>query len=184
MIRSTALFAVLSLLSPITRALRASSSTTRRTTTATASRKLQQQSIFGYTPQTQITDVAAIELDQMALEDILVINTFDAMQESLSIYINGAHSQSYAILSLAQPLDPSLDVTLQAGTLVVGPSVSGNPVRGYLLNSVTAGATQILVAYKTNDNQANYVGCQVGANPNPNTNGCKYKRKKKELWWC
>lgn len=137
----------------------------------------QQESILGYMPQSQaaVTDIAALDLDQMAMEEIMVINTVDALQEALAIYVSGAHSRPYAILTLSNPIDPSLNVNLPAGTLVVGQAFgSGDDVRGRLLQPVESGATELLVQYETTNTQENYVNCQVGSNPNPNVSGCKY----------
>ena len=45
-------------------------------------------------------------------------------------------------------------------------------VKGSLLGHYPAGTQTIRVKYHVNDVQSNFVGCQVGANPNPNTVGC------------
>merc|ERR1712194_212932 len=45
-------------------------------------------------------------------------------------------------------------------------------VLGKAYEDNAAGATSVIIQYKTTDSQKNYVGCQVGANPNPVTDGC------------
>jgi hypothetical protein len=56
---------------------------------------------------------------------------------------------------------------------VTGEAVaSGEQVQGRLLEPVSSGATTILVAYETTDNQDDYVNCQVGALLSPTIDGC------------
>jgi hypothetical protein len=46
-------------------------------------------------------------------------------------------------------------------------------VRGTLFETAFKGETVLRVQYETSSVQINYVGCQVGANPSPNTDGCE-----------
>ena len=137
--------------------------------------------ILSYNPMTQVTDAAAIDLDQIALESMLNAQTQQGVQGGLAIYSNGAFSKSYAILNLDEPLDPSMDISLPKGTPVVGQAVAGSEARGHLMENVTAGATTILVEYETGDEQRTYLGCQAGGNPDPNYDGCKFWKKKPKV---
>ena len=119
------------LLSSANGALRAASASTER--------QLQNhEPILSYTPMTQVTDTAAIDLDQMALESMVADQSAQAMERSLAIYTNGAFSQSYAVLTLNEPLDASLNITLAPGATVSGRSFGdrgASPVLGKLMDS-------------------------------------------------
>jgi hypothetical protein len=86
------------------------------------------------------------------------------------VYDRGAFSDPIAELKLGVPLSNPLS----EGDKVLGYSMGGvNAVNGYAIDNFPKGSTAIEVAYEISPIQANYVGCQVGGNPNPKTEGCK-----------
>lgn len=133
-----------------------------------ANRRLSYDLIAGYEPGSQVTDHNAIDLDQAAMEDQLALANEDSYAAARAIYEKGAFSKSTAKVSLTTAL-PS-DVL--KGTSITGVNANGEAVMGKAYEDNVAGATSLLVQYKTTDSQKNYVGCQVGANPAPNTEGC------------
>merc|ERR1712176_1601529 len=58
------------------------------------------------------------------------------------------------------------------GTTIMGVGADGNQVAGKAYEDNAAGATSIIIQYKTSDSQKNYVSCQVGASTTPNFDGC------------
>lgn len=86
----------------------------------------------------------------------------------MKIYTDGAFSKSIAKVQLASPLTSAVAEDDQ----ITGVNADGSQVVGKAYASYTAGADVIEIQYQTLDVQENYVGCQVGANPNPNTQGC------------
>jgi hypothetical protein len=112
----------------------------------------------------------ALDLDQAELEQQLAEGTDGSFAIAKSIYIDGAFSKSFATLTLTTPLSQSLD----KGTQVTGKTATGDDVNGKLLKDYPMDSTAIGVQYETNMVQSSYVGCQVGANPSPFTEGCKY----------
>lgn len=87
------------------------------------------------------------------------------------VYELGAHSKSYAELTLSAPLDTSL----AADTAVTGVATDGSSaVTGKIMEAAASGAQTVKVQYSTTKDQATYVGCQVGGSSSPVTTGCKY----------
>ena len=80
------------------------------------------------------------------------------------------HVGSTAILELDEPLDQDIP----AGMGVTIP-IGENDDTGYGTVYVNAkqGEKLILITYATTVNQDDFVGCQVGALPEPKTAGCK-----------
>lgn len=136
--------------------------------TVRANRRLSFELIAGYEPLSQVTDHNAIDLDQEAMEGQLALANDDAYASAKAIYEEGAFSKSVATVTLGAPL--ASDVP--KGTPIEGVNAEGVAVLGKAYEDNAAGATSIIIQYKTSDSQKNYVGCQVGANPNPNTDGC------------
>jgi hypothetical protein len=102
------------------------------------------------------------------MEEQLALGTDQSFETAKSIYSEGAHSKSIASITLNSGLlDP-----VPAKTPVSGKSTSGVEVVGTTYEDYEAGATNIIVQYDTITVQSNYVGCQVGASPTPNTEGC------------
>jgi hypothetical protein len=103
------------------------------------------------------------------MEVQLALATNQAYSTAKNIYTQGAHSKSVATVILSSGLLQSL----KADTEVTGMSADNSTeIAGRLYEDFAAGTTVIKVQYQTTDIQANYVGCQVGARPEPNTDGC------------
>lgn len=136
-------------------------------------RQLKRERILDYEPMAQVTDVAALDLDQLALESLLPLGTPDAMGQAMFVYTKGGFSGSYAILTLASPLSSATDFNMGEGTIVSGQSFEDKQeVRGVLMKPLTGGDTEVVVRYQTWENQRDYVGCNVGGSPNPILEGC------------
>jgi len=112
---------------------------------------------------------AAIDLDQQMIETQLALGTPDARAAALAVYQQGAHSKSFAEISL----NSGVASTVSEGAVCVGTSANGDEVRGTVMEEAAAGATTIKVQYGTSIVQDSYVNCQVGGSPEPNTEGCK-----------
>jgi len=142
----------------------------RTNSTYRQNRRLSLQRIAGYEPTTQVTDFNAIDLDQFYLEEQLALNTEEGFDDALRIYTEGAYSKSVAEITLRSPLPNT--VVVEKGDQVRGETASGDSVIGRFLEDYAAGETNIGIQYMTSDIQDNYVNCQVGASPAPNTEGC------------
>lgn len=137
-------------------------------------RKLAYERLAGYQPRSQVTDYAAIDLDQGEMEAELFIGRFI---KARIIYEQGGNSKSYARLSLQRPHGPT---KYPAGTQVFGVAPNGGETSGKLMEELVWGTNSTnvtaLVLYDTSDIQADYVGCRVGglyAFHDANLDGCK-----------
>lgn len=137
-------------------------------TSANSLRSLSEELFITYEPQTTVTDHAAIDLDQQAIEGQLAAGTEEGMANALRIYTEGAFSKSYAEITLDTPLTS----TLPKGTEVVGTNTNNDEIRGTILDEAEASDKIIRVQYATTGVQESYVGCQVGGNPEPVFDGC------------
>jgi hypothetical protein len=126
------------------------------------------EQIAGYEPLSVVTDHNAIDLDQEAMEQQLSLGNEDAYAQALRIYSEGAYSKSVAEVTLSEPL--IMDV--EKGTDIFGVGSDGNQVAGKAYEDNAAGATALIIQYRTSDSQKDYVSCQVGASTTPNTDGC------------
>jgi hypothetical protein len=96
---------------------------------------------------------------------------YESYYAAEDVYREGAHSKSVAKLNLKTPLDTEIP----AGSEVVGfTKTGGAQVKGRLLETAKANQTVVLVRYDVNEIQANYVNCQVGGSPAPETSGCEW----------
>jgi hypothetical protein len=111
----------------------------------------------------------ALDLDQAAMETQLALATDSSFLKAKAIYTKGAFSKSTASVTLKA----ALTGPLLKSTKVSGKSADGNDILGSMLEDTAAGQQTIKVQYDTTTLQASYVGCQVGANPEPVTEGCK-----------
>lgn len=112
----------------------------------------------------------AIDLDQKEFEKQLAVGTPQSWNAAMEIYTKGAFSDPIAELNLTQPLANPLSV----GDGILGFSTGeASEVKAAVIENYPKGTTIIRVAYDVNQIQENFVGCQVGANPNPKTDGCK-----------
>jgi hypothetical protein len=110
-------------------------------------------------------------LDQDEIERQLAIGTNQAYSIAKDVYENGAFSKSVALVTLTEPLT----APIAKGASVIGQSGAdgAGEVKGTVFDDYPANTSVIQVQYDVNAVQSSYVGCQVGANPNPNTLGCK-----------
>eukprot|EP00980_Cylindrotheca_fusiformis_P025157 scaffold13207_cov143-Cylindrotheca_fusiformis.AAC.10 len=131
-------------------------------------RRLDYEKVAGYLPGSQVTDHCSIDLDQKAIEDQLADGTNDSFEKALEIYNNGGHSKSYAQVTLT----PNLTKNLSKGTEIMGKNADGVEVRGKAYDDYSAGDKVIKIQYATTDIQDSYVGCQVGALVDINTEDC------------
>lgn len=122
-------------------------------------RRLSFEKITGYEPGTQVTDHAAIDLDQRAIESFLADQTESSFSKALRVYENGAHSKSIATVTLTSPLTSAL----ADDTPITGTSVDEQEVTGIAYGSFDVGVVDIKIQYSTKDIQDSYVGCRVGA---------------------
>jgi hypothetical protein len=102
------------------------------------------------------------------LEDQLAIGSSVSLNNAKRIYEEGGHSKSVAKVTLSTPLTGSLAKFAS----VSGRNEDGGAVYGKVYDDYPNGSNQIMVQYKTTDNQASYVSCQVGGLPKPNLQGC------------
>lgn len=136
--------------------------------TVRTNRQLSLEQIAGYEPLSSVTDHNALDLDQEAMEQQLSLANEDSYAQALRIYSEGAYSKSVAEITLTQ----ALPMDVEKATVIMGVGADGNQVAGKAYEDNAAGATSIIVQYKTSDSQKNYVSCQVGASTTPNTDGC------------
>lgn len=144
---------------------------------ASTQRRAEHFRMMGYTPDTQVTDQAAIDLDQMILNEQV---SKRKIGHAKSVYEHGGHSFSYALLTL-ENLDEGN--TFEEGTYVLGVTSNDPPVdvSGRLMERISwtdANADPVIakVQYDTSDVQGDYVNCQVGGLHSfgeANLKGCK-----------
>jgi hypothetical protein len=122
--------------------------------------------MISYDPSSQVTDHAALDLDQQSMVQIMRTRGADRQQllvQARQIYQKGGHSGSYALLSVK--ISHAMNISML--TQVVSMGANGlTPVRGFIPRDLsfkgTEGTVQIPVEYETSNDQANYVKCQVG----------------------
>jgi hypothetical protein len=144
-------------------------------------RRLSFERITGYEPTTQVTDFAALDLDQQIMERQLALGS---LIHARNVYEEGGHSYSIAQLTL---LNNPPSGNWPIGTQVSGLSEDGlRVVLGTLLFAETweppangdPWNVKLDVIYSTNDIQDIYVDCQVGGLYTfgaANRDGCKHK---------
>eukprot|EP00965_Chrysotila_dentata_P010309 335508-Pleurochrysis_carterae.AAC.1 len=113
--------------------------------------------IAGYVPSSQVTDHNALDLDQEDFEHELTEDDGANFIAARAIYEKGGNSKSYAEFTV-----DALRTSLVKGLRVTGKSSTGAEVVGYVYEDTPKDAVLLRVQYKTNDVQANYVGCRVG----------------------
>jgi hypothetical protein len=109
--------------------------------------------IAGYEPGSQVTDHAAIDQDQAAMESYLGSN-FPAAK---NIYKLGGFSKSYAELTV-----PTTPRAISKGAPMYATSLTGGAVAGKAYDNYAAGVTKIRFQYKTGDSQDTYTTCKAG----------------------
>lgn len=85
------------------------------------------------------------------------------------VYQEGAFSRSYAEVRISSVL-PRM---VYSNEEFIGQSATNETVDMIALQAIDADSDVLQLEYVTYDDQANYVNCQVGANPEPNLEGCK-----------
>jgi hypothetical protein len=147
-------------------------------------RRLSYERIVGYQPTSQVTDHAAIDLDQQIMEQQLAKGDFISAR---NVYEQGGHSYSFAKIEL---FNSSSEGDWPVGTQVFGLSEDGQEVSGSLLLPVKwtppadgqSYQVNLDVLYTTSDIQEVYVDCQVGGLYSfgaANLNGCKYSQSRR-----
>lgn len=109
-----------------------------------------------------MTDHNAIDMDQAAIEKQLKLGTAEAFQVAQDIYNNGAHSKSYAQITLSSP---GLTADMTKSSSVKGMSVGDTTIETKPYSTAGVGSTTIKIKYQTYDDQAEHVRCKVGALP-------------------
>jgi len=102
------------------------------------------------------------------MEEHLLLPSEESFMTALKLYTEGAYSKSVAQITLSSALSSSIE----KGAPITGFNAAGDQVVGKAYEDNAAGATTIIVQYKTSDSQKKYIGCQVGASTSPNTEGC------------
>ena len=129
--------------------------------------------IAGYQPQSQVTDHAAIDLDQRVIEkyledDIMDNGKFEAAQ---NVYNQGGYSKSYAEVKVTTP-EGGLPSFVEKGTIMKAAAIlTGIEVQGSALTDFPAGSK--ILRFQYDNTQASGV-CQVGQllEEDRNTVGC------------
>lgn len=165
-------------------ALVSASTSTSSTVSDGTRRHLSFDRYAGYVPSTQVTDIAAIDLDQLVFNEEL---SDRKLNHAMFVYEQGGHSGSFAVLKVnlgSASSFPTLGVGVThtffpAGTKVFGKTEGLEVVTGTLKNDLKWDATaldqDIEVKYSTSDRQFGYVDCQVGgltASKKANRVGC------------
>jgi hypothetical protein len=147
-------------------------------------RRLSFERIVGYQPTTQVTDHAALDLDQQIMERELASGN---LIYARNVYEEGGHSYSIAQMTLMGSPAPA---NWPIGTQVAGLTEDGlRVVIGSLLFAEEWVApvngdpwvVEMDVLYTTSDIQESYVDCQVGGLYTfgaANRNGCKYRQNR------
>ena len=89
------------------------------------------------------------------------------LENAKKVYELGAHSRSYAELSLGFE---GLPGDIGPHSIASGISVSGQAITGVGIDEAKLGAKTVKIQYHNDDNP---VKCLVGGNPDPVTEGCR-----------
>lgn len=135
-------------------------------------RKLLSKSFYKYTPITDVMDNAMIDLDQYEMWNNLIRYNLLGFDNAKQLYRLGAHSQSYAHVTLDAPLTKSLSTK---STQIMGQNSFGQTVTGYLLEDAPIDSNKLNVVYDVKgggENPDDVLKCQIGVGMNPITDGC------------
>jgi hypothetical protein len=113
--------------------------------------------IVGYMPNSGVTDHNAIDLDQLAFENVLDSSDRN-FEQGYYIYSQGGNSRSQATFTWATPLFMSV-----ASSTSVRQDNGGVVASGALNPAYTVGGATMRLRYSIGDSQASYVGCRAGA---------------------
>lgn len=113
-------------------------------------------------------------MDLHAIKQQIALGTNTGYTLAERLYKEGSHSKSTAVITLDDHLDRDLfkDTIVQGFAQVVSENQEPQHVLGRLHADARRGDTTLWITYDINAIQESYVGCQVGANPSPNVNGC------------
>jgi hypothetical protein len=112
----------------------------------------------------------AIDLDQAEMQTQLGLKTGESFERAKNIYSEGAFSKSVATVKIS----PALTAPLNKGETVLGKNEKGDDIKGKLFDDYPKESDIIRIQYETITIQESYVGCQVGANPDPITSRCTF----------
>jgi len=136
-------------------------------------RRLDRATLGSYEPASTVTDHAAIDQDQKAIEELLTTSNVPNYQGVKAIYEQGAHSKPYATLQL---VNGETTPNIQPKTAIKGTAVDGSIVTGSAYNEIGAGMTNIKVKYSTGEDSSMPSMCRVGGLPeagaSATTGGC------------
>lgn len=128
---------------------------------ASTSRRLSYKLVAGtYEPTSLITDHAAIDRDQVMIEEAVGTES-PQLPLARKFYEEGGHSGSFAELAVA-----ALTKAVKAESLVTGFADGGEVIAGRTEEAADVDATTLKVRYDVSSVQEEWVGCRVGALPN------------------
>jgi hypothetical protein len=108
----------------------------------------------------------AIDLDQIMIEDLVSESTDESFAQAAAVYAEGAHSKSYAELTLLS----ALPYPVTTETEITATNIAGDTITGYPYEAADTGAMTLLFQYPTLSNET--APCHVGASVEPNLFGC------------
>ena len=121
------------------------------------------EAIYGYVPNSKVTDHNAIDLDQAAIEEQLAETTPD-YTTAKAIYLSGGHSKSYAEFTFAGTTPAFTTAAKCAGTAADGTALTGMSLK----SDVSAGTGKVFqCVYPTSTVQATYQNCAGPTNTTP-----------------
>jgi len=129
------------------------------------------QSLEGYEPKTNIADHAAgVAIDQSMIAVFVGLNNEPAFQAARDVYEHGGNSQSYAEITLVNPLPQSV----VKGTEMTFDKDDGTTLYGTAYESYDANVLTIGFLYGTGESYDQHVNCKVGGLPSDLqvTSGC------------
>jgi hypothetical protein len=134
-------------------------------------RHLSYTQILGYSPGSQVTDHANIDLDQQALETELKTLSYTTAKD---VYTTGAHSKPTAVCTLVSPTATS--AALSKGDDVTFTSVYGDSATGKIYQDYESGVSELMFTYGVSEDRVQdaTTTCYVGGMPSSDwaTDGC------------
>jgi len=134
--------------------------TAHSSTSVRGTRRLSRPRLGFYEPASTVTDHAAIDQDQKAIEELLGLASGPNYSAAKAVYEKGGSSKPYALLKLSSGTSTAAEIPEK--TPITGLSMSGQPLRGVAYSNIGAGNTVIKVKYGTSENAENPTTCKVG----------------------
>mmetsp|Transcript_3258 Transcript_3258/g.6012 ORF Transcript_3258/g.6012 Transcript_3258/m.6012 type:complete len:510 (-) Transcript_3258:112-1641(-) len=133
-------------------------------------RRLDRPKLGLYDPASLVTDHAAIDQDQAAIENALTATATPDYEAAKAIYIEGAYSKPYANLKLTSTTTPNIP----KNAAVLGVTVDGNAVEAVTYSETFGGSDSIKIKYNYGEDANSPSTCNVGglADPQVVTGGC------------